>query len=212
MKNLFNGFLYNLVKIFAWPNVLWHLLAIAITYFCVASGFDWYYFTVTRDISYEWVWLPAGLLGSLLPLAIPISLYAVGRLRQNLQILNTAFALGQAVLLGFFISTTYKVFTGRIPPNLYNDFLNISHGFRFGFLEGGIFWGWPSSHATIAFAMVITLLILYSKNRKIKYLGLLYATYISFGASIGFHWFSEVISGIIIGTLIGTVVGKSFKR
>lgn len=212
MKNFFHKFLDNLKKIFILPNTFWHILTIAITYLSLTSGFDWYYFSVTRSIDANWIWIPAGMLGSLLPLLAPLILYAVGRIKKNLQVLNTAYALGQAAILASLVSSTYKAFTGRIPPDLNNALIDISHGFRFGFLEGGIFWGWPSSHATIAFAMVLTLIILYSQNSKIKYFGLIYAIYIAFGASIGFHWFSEVISGIIIGSVIGTVVGKSFKH
>jgi membrane-associated phospholipid phosphatase len=31
------------------------------------------------------------------------------------------------------------------------------HGFQFGFLKGGIFWGWPSGHTTVAFSMALCL-------------------------------------------------------
>ena len=212
MKNFFYEFLDNLAKIFNWPNFLWHMLAMALTYFSVTTGFDWYYFSVTRSISFDWLWNSAGIFGFLVPFFMPLTLYIVGKFRNNLTQLNTACALGQAVILGWFISSFYKVFTGRNQPDLNNVYVDISHGFRFGVLEGGIFWGWPSTHTTIAFAMIVTLLILYPKKRKIKYVGLLYAFYIGFGASIGFHWFSEFISGIIIGVVIGIVVGKSFQR
>ena len=212
MKNFFYEFWNNISKIFIWPNILWHLLSMVLTFFCVTTGFDWYYFSITRSISFNSLWIPAGLFGGLIPLFVPLILYAVGKFKNKLKMLNTSFALGQAVILSILVTSIYKAFTGRIQPDLYNIFIDISHGFRFGFLEGGIFWGWPSSHAAIAFAMVVTLIILYPKNYKIKYIGLLYAFYISFGASIGFHWFSEVISGIIIGVVIGRIVGKSFQQ
>src|SRR3989338_4355582 len=148
------------------------------------------------------------MLGFLLVL-LPLILYFVGKFYNNPRLLNTAFAEGQTLILASLVSSFYKAFTGRIPPNLNNLYTDISHGFRFGFLKGGIFWGWPSSHTTVAFAMIVTLLILYPKNNRIKYLGLLFALYVGLGASIGFHWFSEFLSGAIIGTIVGMVVGKS---
>jgi L-threonylcarbamoyladenylate synthase len=209
MKNLLLKFGNNLIRVFVWPNTLWHVLAIALTYCFVVFGFDWYYFSITRSLS-DTLWMPAGMLGFLLPVFVPIILYVIGKVRHDFKIKNTALALIQAVILGSFISSLYKAFTGRIPPEFNNSLFDISNGFRFGFLEGGIFWGWPSSHTTVAFAFVITLCVLYPKNYKIKYLSLLSALYIGLGASIGFHWFSEFAAGVIIGSVIGTVVGKSF--
>jgi membrane-associated phospholipid phosphatase len=92
-----------------------------------------------------------------------------------------------------------------------NVITDISHQFQFGFWEHGIFWGWPSSHTTVAFAMAVSLMYLYPKNKLIRYLAPLYALYIGLGISIGIHWFSEFIAGIIFGSLIGVVVGRFFK-
>jgi len=109
--------------------------------------------------------------------------------------------------------TFYKALTGRVhPPRLLiESTIDISQEFRFGFLRGGVFWGWPSSHTTMAFAMSITLLMLYPKNKIVRYLALIYALYIGFGVSISIHWFSDFVAGAIIGTVIGIVVGKSFR-
>ena len=90
--------------------------------------------------------------------------------------------------------------------------VNITHVFHFGFLRGGIFWGWPSSHTTIAFAMAVALLSLYPKNKIIRYLAIAYALYVGIGVSITIHWFSDFIAGVIFGTVIGIVVGKRFLK
>ena len=132
----------------------------------------------------------------------------------NLKTTNTANALGQSVLIGLLICSFYKALTGRDhPPRLLaQNTIDISREFRFGFMRGGIFWGWPSSHTTIAFAMSIALLMLYPKNVVIRYLAVFYALYVGFGVSISIHWFSDFIAGSIIGTVIGVVVGKSFRE
>jgi membrane-associated phospholipid phosphatase len=99
------------------------------------------------------------------------------------------------------------------PPGiLAQNTIDISREFRFGFMRGGIFWGWPSSHTTISFAMSIALMMLYPKNVAIRYLAVIYVLYVGFGVSISIHWFSDFIAGSIIGTVIGFVVGKSFRE
>lgn len=114
-----------------------------------------------------------------------------------------------------FLFSFYKAFTGRIPPPYFlghGALADTSHGFRFGFLRGGMFWGWPSSHTTIAFAMAVVLWILYPQNKLVRYAGMFYAFYVGVGVSVRIHWFSEFVAGAVIGSLIGAVVGKSFEH
>ena len=87
---------------------------------------------------------------------------------------------------------------------------DLSHVFRFGFLRGGVFWGWPSSHTTIAFAMATTIFVFLPRQRVIGIVAIIYAFYVGLGVSVTIHWFSDFIAGAIIGTVIGIVVGNSF--
>jgi membrane-associated phospholipid phosphatase len=213
------GFLYqlpkNITRCFKGYNLLWHFLAIALTYIIVTSDFDWYYFISTQKPVLRTFLFPAVRLGMILPIVVPLLLLAIGILRKNLKIKNTAFALGQAAMLGLAVSSFYKAFTGRIPPpHFFNRGVpvNTSHGFQFGFLRGGMFWGWPSSHTTVAFAMAVALWELYPENKLVRYAALLYAFYVGIGVSITIHWFSEFAAGAIIGSVIGAVVGKSFQH
>lgn len=211
------GFLYklpqNLIRCFKGYNLLWHALAIILTYFIVTSGFDWYYFVSTRLPVLRRFLFPAVGLGMMLPVLIPLILLVVGSIRRISGIKTTAFALGQSAVLGLVISSFYKAFTGRIPPPhsfAHSRLIDSSHGFRLGFLRGGMFWGWPSSHTTVAFAMAVALWGLYPENKVVRYFAILYAFYIGVGVSITIHWFSEFAAGAIIGSVIGTIVGKSF--
>jgi membrane-associated phospholipid phosphatase len=213
MRDLFYKLPKNILRCFQGYNILWHLLAIFLTYIIVSSGFDWLYFTSTRITLLQSLLFPAVAFGGLLPILVPLIMFIVGRVKKTFQIVNTAFALGQSAILGLLISGFYKAFTGRVhPPEIFarGSFVDISHQFRFGFWRGGVFWGWPSTHTTIAFAMVLTLIYLYPKNKVVKYLALIYAFYVGFGVSISIHWLSDFIAGAIIGSVIGIVVGKSF--
>jgi len=213
------GFLYqlpkNTIRCFKGYNLLWHFLAIVLTYIIVIFDFDWYYFISSQRSILHSLFSPAIELGMILPIVVPLILLAIGALRKDSKIKNTAFALGQAAMLGLAISSVYKAFTGRIPPPHFlgpGALVDTSHGFRFGILRGGMFWGWPSTHTTVAFAMAVVLWKLYPQNKPLRYAAVLYAFYVGIGVSIRIHWFSEFVAGAIIGSLIGAVVGKSFKH
>ena len=66
--------------------------------------------------------------------------------------------------MGLLISSAYKAVTGRVHP-AHTIGEDISADFRFGWMRGGVFWGWPSSHTTIAFAMAVTVFTLFPKHR-----------------------------------------------
>ncbi len=202
----------NILRCFTGYNWLWHIIAIVLTFVLVKTDADWHYFICARSMSIRYLFFPALVLGGLLPITVPLYLVVSGhiikvKIRQTL-----GWALGQSACIGSIISSVYKAFTGRVQPNLYDTTHNTSHGFNFGFLKHGIFWGWPSSHTTIAFAMALTLIKLFPKKRITAVLCLCYALYIGSGVSFSIHWLSEYVAGAIIGSLIGMVVANSYKN
>jgi membrane-associated phospholipid phosphatase len=173
------------------------------------SGFDWRYYIATRNPALRsWMFSAVGI-GGLLPLTLPLILLAVGIIARNGRTTLASWAVGQAALLGSLVSSAYKAVTGRVHPSHVVG-TDISHVFHFGFLRGGVFWGWPSSHATIAFAMAVTVFTLCPKQRWLGFVAILYAFYVGIGVSMTIHWFSDFVAGAIIGSVIGAVVGKSF--
>ena len=199
----------NLIGCFQGRNLIWHFVAILLTVILVLSGFDWRWFLATRNPAL-WSWMfPAVVIGGLLPLALPLFLLVVGFIIQSSRTVLAGWAVGQAALLGSLISSTYKAFTGRVHPT-HSVGEDISHVFRFGWLRGGVFWGWPSSHTTIAFAMAVTVFTLCPKQRWLGWMAILYAFYVGIGVSLTIHWFSDFVAGAIIGSVIGVVVGTSF--
>jgi membrane-associated phospholipid phosphatase len=199
----------NLIGCFKGRRIVWHISAILLTFILVTSGYDWSYFLATRNPALRsWMW-PAVGLGALLPLILPLYLLTAGFIIENARIKLTGWAIGQAELIGAFVSAAYKAFTGRAhPARVVGD--DLSHVFHFGFLRGGVFWGWPSSHTTIAFAMAVTVFTLCPKQRWLGFVAILYAFYVGIGVSMTIHWFSDFVAGAIIGSVIGAVVGKSF--
>jgi hypothetical protein len=220
MPELLHRLPRNVITIFSGRNLLWHALAVVLTIVIVKSGFDWSYYRWTRVDAFLRFARPAIMLGTFLPLLSILVILMFGEVGKNRRLITTAWALGQAALLGYFISCCYKAFTGRIPPPFRGfrmsamnngSLVDSSHGFQFGFLKGGVFWGWPSSHTTVTFAMAVCLITLYPKNKILVFFASLYALYIGLGVSVTIHWFSEFVAGAIIGSVIGTVVGSSFR-
>jgi membrane-associated phospholipid phosphatase len=220
MPELLHRLPSNLLAIFTGRNLLWHALAIGLTIAIVMTGLDWSYYLATRGKTIQSLVRPAIVLGTFVPVLGTLLILLFGELLKNRRLVTAAWALGQAALLGYLISITYKTFTGRLPPPFHgfrmstmNEGLLVdsSRGFQFGFLKGGVFWGWPSSHTTVAFAMAACLIALYPKNRLLIFLASLYVLYIGLGVSVSIHWLSEFVAGAIIGSVIGTVVGRSFS-
>ncbi len=207
-------FFYNLLKniatLYRGRNLFWQLVFIALTFVLVVTGFDWWYYQATQGHLLQMILFPAVIVGFLFPVIVPLALFLYGALAKSKITINTAFAITQAGLLGLGISSLYKVFTGRVglPHGLAS--VDTSTIFQFGFLRGGAFQGWPSSHTSVAFAMSMALVTLYPENKIIRYAAPLYALYIGLGVSATIHWFSDFAAGAILGTVIGVAVGKSF--
>lgn len=198
---------------FSPKKIWWHLLAILLTYILVRTDFDWWYFTHTRGVVLQYILFPAALIGGFMPLLVPLVMYAWGTMNKSAHAMQAGLAVLQAAILGFFISGTYKAFTGRIQPPLHlGKLIDDSLGFRFGFWRGGVFWGWPSSHTTIAFAMATAIYVLFPKNKIVRVLAIAYALYIGIGVSTNIHWFSDFVAGAIIGSVIGVTVGRSYLK
>jgi membrane-associated phospholipid phosphatase len=209
VKPFFSTLPKNILGCFQGRMILWHLLFIALTFILVQSGFDWFYFSSTRSpVLREWMF-PSAPIGGLVPLMLPLILILSGSITSRARLALTGWAIGQAALIGSLLSSTYKAFTGRVHPEHFIG-ADISHDFRFGWLRGGVFWGWPSSHTTIAFAMAVTVFTLFPKHRRSIWLALAYAGYIGLGVSMTIHWFSDFVAGAILGAIIGVVVGKRF--
>ncbi len=211
MKQFLSSLPRNVLNCFSGQRLIWHVIAILLTFLLVTSGLDGLYFTSTREPMLRSWMFPGVLIGAVLPIALPLACLAIGHICRCARTILIGWAVGQAELIGLFVASAYKAITGRAHPP-FETGADVSHVFRFGFLRGGVFWGWPSSHTTIAFAMAVTVFTLFPKQRWLGYVALAYALYIGIGVSMTIHWLSDFTAGAIIGTVIGTVVGKSFLR
>lgn len=212
MKTIFSKIFINITECFSGYNLLLHIVAIFLTIILVFSGFDLFYFKYFSNTTLRSLLLPAVVLGGFLPIILPLIIYFTGKIIKQTKITVTSFALAQSEIIGLLISSAYKFFTGRVPPRAFYlvNGVDGSRIFNFGFMRGGVFWGWPSSHATVAFAMATTLFILFPKNKILRWGVLIYSFYVGLGVSMSIHWFSDFVAGAIIGSVVGITVGKAF--
>lgn len=212
LKDFLKSFPKNFLRSFAGENIFWHLLAILLTAVIVLSGLDWHYFLSVRNELLNTIFFPAILLGFFLPILVPPILIIWGSRRRDAVTTLYGWAIMQSAAISWTISAIYKSLTGRVQPDLNNLIVDSSRNWNFGFWEHGIFWGWPSSHTTVAFAVVATLVILLGKKKPVaKWLAISYAFYIGIAVSLSIHWLSEFVAGAIIGTAIGIAIGKWWK-
>jgi membrane-associated phospholipid phosphatase len=216
VPKLFYRFPRNAIAIFTGRNLLGHISAVALTVAIVITGGDWAYYRWTRVEAFFVLARPALRLGMLMPILGPLVILLAGEVTKNRRLISAGWAMGQAALLAYLTTSCYKAITGRRPPPFHGSFsapalIDSSHGFQFGFLRGGIFWGWPSGHTTVAFSMALCLIMFYPKNKIIVFCALLYAFYIGLAVSVTIHWASEFAAGAIIGAVIGMTVGRSFR-
>src|SRR5665648_1182 len=106
----------NLIKIFSGRNLLWHFLAIVLTYALVMSGFDWIFFNQVANSTGWTYFFPALMLGSLLPILVPAVLFSIWFFTKNRRMLILGAVEAQAAILGSGVSSFCKALTGRIQP------------------------------------------------------------------------------------------------
>ncbi|MEI7480102.1 MAG: phosphatase PAP2 family protein [bacterium] len=213
-SNLFYKFQKSLLRLFTGYYLLIQIIGVLFTAIIVYVDGDYKFYELYKSPNIYYFFFGSVLLGALLPIIVPLILLVFARTRKSLNLKNLAFALGQSAILAWALSSLYKAVTGRTPPpQSFNIFFDLHNTFNFGFFQNGIFWGWPSSHTMIAFAMAFTLITLWPKNKILIISALVYATYIGLGVSVSnIHWVSDAVAGAIMGSVVGISVGKTFLK
>ncbi len=215
-SNLFYNIDKHLAGSFTHNHGMNHLFAAVGSYGIVTSGIDWNIYQFSKDnIGVAYTGFASVIIGGLTPLLVPLGMYYYGKSEENEKLQITSLALGQAAIISLVVSSGYKLITGRKPPDIFDDETNVkdySKDFKFGFLNRGVFDGWPSGHTMTAFAMATTLSELYPENTTVKFCAFAYASIIGLGVSTNIHWFSDAFAGALLGYSIGKSVGAGFTN
>jgi len=208
-------------NIFQIKYLFWFILGCALTYFMVIFNIDWKYFIFIRELSHSiLLFLESSfVLGFFIPILGPVIFFILYFFNKSRKALTLLKLLTFSAALGWFLSSIIKAFTGRAHPDIYNLLIDNSHIFNFGFFKYGVFWGWPSSHTTVAFSTSIALFIFLKhkhfhfsnfSKKIISLILVIYPCYIAIGVSSSGHWITDALMGAILGTIIGIEVGKYY--
>jgi membrane-associated phospholipid phosphatase len=216
---LFGNFGNNILDSFKGKNIYLHLTAVAATALLVTTDVDYnveHFFNENPEYG-SWA-RPILYTGMFLPFAAGGGLFAYAKIRNDKEALGASFAVLQASLIEFMYNSTLKAITGRPGPDWRHneDMEGLSKTFRFGFLRGGIYWGWPSGHTSTTMAVVSALTNYYPEKTWLKIAGYSWVAYTMFGVSSvgrgGMHWFSDAVAGALMSYAIGSTVGKYYRR
>jgi membrane-associated phospholipid phosphatase len=215
--NPFSDIGENSLKSFSGTNLIFHGTGIASTYILINSGLDYKIHNYFVQNGYSPFFDPAVGIGYLMPVVLGGGLYLYGELDNKSKETAAGSAVVQAGLISVAYSTLLKAFTGRSNPHSGSyENNNASKEFQFGFMRGGIHYGWPSGHLCTNTAIVSSLIFFYKESTTIKIAGCLYLGYIFFGViaheNNTMHWFSDTVAGFLMGYAIGSTVGKNFRN
>ncbi len=215
---LFDHIGQNFLNSFKGSNLYLQLAGIASTCLIVTTNTDYHverYFN--QNEFYSNIARPVVFTGMFLPFIASGSLYAYAKLKNDNEVLGASFAVMQATITEFLYNSLLKAITGRPHPDWQHtkDTKSLSKTFRFGFLRGGVFWGWPSGHTAATTAVVSALMGYYPNSTWLKIAGFSLMAYTIFGVSAfhrgGMHWFSDAVAAAIMSYAVGSTIGKYYR-
>ncbi len=200
--------------VFSGKYLLVHAASVCATLFLVHTGIDWAYFLFVCTHAPTALLHAADMLGFVLLPLVPILVLLIGFIRKQAVFLRAGVLGLYAVVVGFTLSILIKAFTGRTsPPHRHHGedpvLIDMSHDFNFGFMEHHVIGGWPSSHATVAFALATVCALVLTKRLSLRVLCYPPALCIGLGVTFGYHWLSEFVAGALLGTVVGLAVVRN---
>lgn len=216
--NLFGNFGNNFLDGFKGNNLYLQLSAVGATCLLVTTGADYsveHFFNTHPE--YGSYGRGVFITGQYLPFIAGGSLLMYAGATRDKETLGAAFAVIQASLMELMYNTALKAVTGRPGPDWRHnaDMESLSKEFRFGFLRGGVFWGWPSGHTAATMAVVSSLIGYYPHSTWLKVAGFSLVAYTIFAVSSvnrgGMHWFSDAVAAALMSYAIGSTVGRYYR-
>ena len=207
----------NTRGVFWGSNLALQAVAVGLAPIVVRSGWDREtHNEIARHPELAPYGLPAVGAATLLPVGLSVGLYAYGRAQDAPREVYAGCAVAQSAFLAFLEQSILKAATGRPGPKPREMTQSEVETFRFGFLRGGIFWGWPSGHMLNTTAVLSTLPALYPDNSWVKWgcwtgIAATFASVMVVNKS-SMHFLSDATSGTLMGLSIGSSVGAGFAR
>ena len=215
---LFGNMGNNVIDSFKGNNIYFHLTGIAATAVLSTQGVDYSaerYFN--QHPEYGALAHPVVSAARYIPFVVGGSLFAYGKIRKDNESVYASFAVLQASAIELAYNSLLKAITGRRNPDWRHveNMDSLSRVFRFGFLRGGVYWGWPSGHTAATSVVAAALIGYYPHSTLVKVTGYSLIAYIMFGVTAngrgGMHWLSDAVAGALMSYAVGTTVGKYYR-
>ncbi len=215
---LFGNIGNNIVNSFKGDNLYLHLAGVASTILIVTTNTDYHvekFFNEHEQFGNAA--LPIIRSSLYIPFVTGGSLFLYGKMGKDDRAVAASFAVLQSSLVALGYNSLLKAITGRPNPDWQHhpDMKALSKTFRFGFLRGGIYWGWPSGHTSSIMAVVSALTNFYSEKTWLKITGYSLVAYMMYGVSSlhrgGMHWFSDAVAAAFMSYAIGSTIGKYYR-
>lgn len=213
------GFLDHVSGAFSGDRVWLHGAAVGSTVALVTSGADGSMFEVVRDEpALDGLTEPGVRFGSWAPPILGGPLLLHGLADSDEESLGGAYAVAQSTVIAVGYVTLLKALTGRPDADVDSPLSADAQSrvWRFGFLRGGVYNGWPSGHVSTTTAGIAALIHYYPDATWLKWAGYSMIGYmvaaVTGHARGQMHWFSESVAGALMGYAIGWSVGSGLRR
>ncbi|HEX2676407.1 MAG TPA: phosphatase PAP2 family protein [Polyangiales bacterium] len=215
------------VASYAWPSVLWHASAVAITppLAWKVDGPVQRYFQRDNPLGADFARVTL-IGGYFVPVVVPLGLYLGGLGARAPKLATAGAAALQAVAVQAIVVNVLKWLTDRAGPYpdgdprkanagglglLHNT--NDPHDFEFNplTLHGAL--RWPSGHAASHMALMSALVAFEPEAYWIPLVGYPLVLAVSLGMIEGdYHWLSDVLAGLLMGHAIAWQIGRHFRE
>jgi membrane-associated phospholipid phosphatase len=208
----------NFIDSYSGWNSIYHIGAVGITYASVNSGLDAEILRITSGIdpAFSSTIGHAGLfLGYIAPIAVPATLFFMSEKNSDLR--TASYTVMQSVAIAFAVGSFLKAISGRPGPDPQSPAKDsLSKSFKFGFMKGGLHYGWPSGHLLTNTAMATALVAFYPEKAWVKNIAYGYIAFLTFSMLVhdggSAHWFSDIVAGGLMGIAFGSTIGKNFRN
>ncbi len=172
----------------------------------IPAGAVAFFHSVTRFGKSDWILISTGLFAIVMLSLDASKLRARWRVRRAVRSL-AAFYVFASVALSGIIADLLKYSIGRARPKLFPA----SGDFAFHLFSGDSSWAsFPSGHATTAFALGLSLALLFT---RLRWVFLSLALWIAMSRLfISAHYPSDVLAGGLLGALVAWLIARAMAR